>query len=49
MTFETLTEAIKRLIEKRRTASREEQDRINTKLDKLYNLKYIMLQQGDRK
>lgn len=45
MTEEALNEAIKRLIEKRRTASAEEQARLNIKLDKLYDLKYIMLQQ----
>ena len=45
MTKEALYEAIKRLIEKRRTASVEEQARINIKLTKLYDLKYIMLQQ----
>lgn len=46
MTLEALTEGIKRLVEKRRTASREEQEKINIKLDKLYNLKYIMLEQS---
>lgn len=46
MTFEALTEGIKRLIAKRRTASREEQEKINEKLDKLYDLKYLMLKQS---
>ena len=47
MTYEALIEAIKRLIIKRAEAHGDfaEQDRINKKLDKLYNLKYIMLQQ----
>ena len=46
MTEQSLKEGIKRLIARRRTASREEQLKINKKLDKLYNLKYIMLEQG---
>lgn len=46
MTYEALNEGIKRLIAHRRTASREEQVKINEKLDKLYNLKYIMLEQS---
>lgn len=45
MTFEALNEAIKRLITARSTADQEEQKRLNTKLDKLYNLKYIMIEQ----
>ena len=47
MTFEALEEAIKRLIIKRKElhGNDAEQDRINAKLDKLYNLKYIMLEQ----
>ena len=45
MTEETLNEAIKRIIILRRTASPEEQARLNIKLTKLYDLKYIMLQQ----
>lgn len=45
MTEEALYEAIKRLIEKRRTASPEEQVILNLKLDKLYDLKFILLQQ----
>lgn len=50
MTYEALIEAIKRLIIKRAEAhgNFEEQDRINKKLDKLYDLKYIMLQQINR-
>ena len=45
MTEETLNEAIRRIIILRRTASPEEQARLNIKLDKLYDLKYINLQQ----
>lgn len=47
MTYEALIEAIKRLMKKREEShgNYEEQDRINKKLDKLYDLKYIMLQQ----
>ncbi len=46
MTFEALNEGIKRLIDKRRIVDQSEQAKINEKLDKLYNLKYIMLEQG---
>lgn len=45
MTLEALNEAIKRLILKRRESNIEEQKQINIKLDKLYDLKYLMLQQ----
>lgn len=47
MTFETLKEAIKRLIVKRAEAhgDQAEQERINTKLTKLYDLKAVMLSQ----
>ena len=47
MTLLALEEAIKRLIIKRREAYRNyvEQERINQKLTKLYNLKWLMLQQ----
>lgn len=47
MTFETLQEAIKRLIVKRAAAhgNETEQERINAKLTKLYDLKWIMLGQ----
>lgn len=47
MTFEALQEAIKRLIILRAEAhgNEQEQKRINIKLDKLYDLKFIMLQQ----
>lgn len=47
MTLEALTEAIKRLIVKRAEAhgNTQEQERINTKLTKLYDLKAIMLKQ----
>ena len=47
MTLLALNEAIKRLIIKRREAhgNNEEQKRINEKLTKLYDLKWLMLQQ----
>ncbi len=47
MTLEALTEAIKRLIVKRaETHGNEvEQARINAKLTKLYDLKWLMLEQ----
>ena len=47
MTLPALQEAIKRLIIQRGEAQGNpaEQERINIKLDKLYNLKFIMLQQ----
>lgn len=47
MTLEALTEAIKRLIIQRREAhgNDAEQDRISEKLTKLYDLKFLMLQQ----
>ena len=47
MTKQALEEAIKRLIIKRREAYRNyaEQERINQKLTKLYDLKWLMLQQ----
>lgn len=47
MTLEALMEAIRRLIIKRREAHNNyaEQERINAKLDKLYNLKRVMLSQ----
>ena len=47
MTFETLQEAIKRLIEKRAEAhgDKAEQERLNAKLTKLYDLKATMLSQ----
>lgn len=47
MTLEALEEAIKRLVIKRREAHGDpaEEERINIKLEKLYNLKFIMLQQ----
>lgn len=34
------------LVVKRRTATPEEQVKINAKLDKLYDIKFTMLQQG---
>ena len=34
------------LVVKRRTATAEEQVQINAKLDKLYDVKFTMLQQG---
>ena len=50
MTIEALREAIARLITKRAEAhgNEAEQDRINAKLDKLYNLKYLALEQSNR-
>jgi len=47
MTLEAINYAIARLIIARREAygNPAEQERINIKLDKLYNLKFIMLQQ----
>lgn len=47
MTYEALIEAIKRLMKKREEAhgNYEEQDRINAKLSKLYDLRVLMLQQ----
>lgn len=50
MTFEALQNAISRLIIKRREAhgNEAEQARINAKLDKLYNKKYIMIEQESK-
>lgn len=50
MTFEALQQAIANLIVARREAhgNKAEQTRINTKLDKLYNLKYTMLEQMNK-
>ena len=50
MTFEALQNAIARLIVARRDAHGDEaeQARINAKLDKLYNLKYTMLEQMNK-
>lgn len=50
MTFEALQNAIARLIVARRDAHGDEaeQTRINAKLDKLYNLKYTMLEQQSK-
>ena len=47
MTLLALEEAIKRLIIKRREAYRNyvEQERINQKLTKLYDLKWLMMEQ----
>ena len=46
MTFDALQNGIKRLIEKRRNTQNEcELAQINTKLTKLYNLKYLMIEQ----
>lgn len=47
MTKQSLEEAIRRLIIKRQMAHNdyEEQERINQKLTKLYDLKWLMLQQ----
>ena len=51
MTLEAISEAIKRLIIKRREAhgNEEEQSRINKKLDKLYEIKYLALEQETKK
>lgn len=51
MTIGAINEAIKRLIIKRREAhgNEEEQHRISTKLDKLYDIKYIALEQEAKK
>lgn len=50
MTLEALRQAIANLIVARREAhgNEAEQARINTKLDKLYNLKYTMLEQMNK-
>ena len=50
MTFEALQNAIARLIVARREAhgNEAEQARINVKLEKLYNLKYTMLEQASK-
>lgn len=51
MTIEALEEAVKRLIIKRKEAhgNEEEQQRINAKLDKLYDIKHIALVQEAEK
>lgn len=51
MTFETLQNAIARLIVARREAhgNEAEQTRINAKLEKLYALKYTLLEQESQK
>jgi hypothetical protein len=46
MTEESLKEGIRRLIIARRNASPEEEERINTKLTKLYDLQEIMYKQN---
>ena len=50
MTLEALRQAIANLIVARREAygNEAEQARINTKLDKLYNLKYTMLEKTNK-
>lgn len=50
MTLEALKNAIARLIIARAEAhgNKAEQARINTKLDKLYNLKYTLLEQASK-
>lgn len=45
MTLEALENGIARLIIKRRAANCEEQIEINQKLSKLYDLKFLMLEQ----
>lgn len=51
MTIDAVNEAIKRLVIKRRKAhgNQEEQQRINAKLDKLYDIKHIALVQEAEK
>ena len=51
MNLEALQNAISRLIIKRREAhgNEAEQARLNAKLDKLYEKKYIMLEQESQK
>jgi hypothetical protein len=51
LTIGAINEAIKRLIIKRREAhgNEEEQRRISAKLEKLYNIKYIALEQETKK
>lgn len=51
MTLQAIKEAIKRLIIARSeaTGNTEEQNRINIKLTKLYNLKYTALEQEGNK
>ena len=50
MTLKSLQDAIKRLIIKRQKAhgNNDEQKQINEKLTKLYDIKYIMLEQKTR-
>lgn len=50
MTFEALQEAIRRLIIARAEAhgNEAEQARLNAKLEKLYDLKYTMLEQASK-
>lgn len=51
MTIDAVNEAIKRLVIKRKEAhgNQEEQQRINAKLDKLYDIKHIALVQESEK
>lgn len=44
--LDVVTRKIADLVIKRRTATPEEQVQINEKLDKLYDIKFTMLQQG---
>lgn len=50
MTIEALQEAIARLIKKRAEAhgDQAEQSRINAKLNKLYDIKYLVLAQANK-
>lgn len=50
MTIQSITYAIARLIKKRKkfTGDDEEQAKINCKLDKLYDLKYLAIQQENK-
>ena len=45
MTYESLICGIQRLINRRQNADEKEVDLINKKLDRLYNLKYLMIEQ----
>lgn len=49
MTLTAVQEAIKRLIMLRweKQGDKAEQERINIKLDKLYKIKYLLLEQGE--
>ena len=48
MTIEILNETIKKLIIKRMNVDLENQERLNAKLTKLYEIKYTMLEQKSK-